>query len=82
MSDSTGTAPSAPGSNDEGCTVSDYKIAGNTVSWSIECKKHNMTGTGQITFDSDSYSGVSHMKMGEQDMTQKLTGKYLGACDK
>ena len=64
------------------CTVSDYKADGNVITWSVSCPKENMTGTGKITFSSDSYDGVTKMKMGDTEVTQKLSGKYLGPCDK
>jgi hypothetical protein len=66
--------------NDD-CKVSDYKMDGNVVTWSMKCEKQNMTGEGKITFSSDSYEGESHMKMGEMEMSQKYAGKYLGECD-
>ena len=64
------------------CAVSDYKVNGNVVTWSVACPKENVTGTGRITFSSDSYDGVTKMKMGDTEVTQKLSGKYLGPCDK
>ena len=64
------------------CKVGDYKIDGNTVSWSMECPKQNVKGTGTITYDGDSYTGQMDMTMGEQQMKMKYSGKYLGACDK
>jgi hypothetical protein len=66
---------------DDDCAISDYKLTGNTATWKVECKKQNMTGTGQMTFSADSYEGVNQFKMNDVEMTQKFTGKYLGACD-
>lgn len=64
------------------CKVSDYKIDGNTVSWSMDCPKQNTKGTGKITYSEDSYSGTMDMTVGEQKMTTKYSGKLLGACTK
>ena len=70
--------------NGDDCKISDYKRDGNTVSWSMECKKQNMKGEGSITFsdNGESYEGIAHLKMGDMDMSQKYSGKYVGECDK
>jgi len=64
------------------CTVSDYKVKGKTTSWSLSCPKQQMKGTGEITYAGDTYTGAMHMKMGEQEMNSKYSGKWLGACTK
>jgi hypothetical protein len=64
------------------CTITDYKVDGNTVTWSIDCPKQNTKGNGQMTYSADTYEGWMKMKMGEQDMTTKYSGKFLGACTK
>lgn len=71
--------PSDPKSK---CTVSDYKVNGNTVTWSMTCPDEQMTGTGEMTYATDAYTGTMKMKMGEQQMTQKSTGKWMGPCTK
>ncbi len=65
------------------CKIGDYKQDGNTISWTISCPKQNMTGEGEITFKDDSYTGAMNMKMGEQEMSMKYTGKHVAdTCDK
>lgn len=64
------------------CTISDYKIDGNVVTWSMDCPKDNTKGNGKITFTEDTYDGWMKMTMGEQEMTTKYSGKFLGACTK
>ena len=64
------------------CTVSQYEIDGNTVRWSIDCPKQDTKGTGEITYTEDSYTGKMKMTVGEQEMTTKYSGKFLGACTK
>ena len=64
------------------CKVTDMKIDGNTVSWKVSCAKSGATGDGTATYTGDSFNGTSHIKMGEQEFTQKFSGKFLGACDK
>lgn len=68
---------------DKNCEVTDYKRDGNTVTWTVKCTgEHPMTGEGKMTFSAESYEGTTHMNMGDMEMTQKFTGKYVGECDK
>jgi hypothetical protein len=64
------------------CTISDYKIDGNKVSWSMDCPKQQTKGTGEITYTADSYTGAMKMTVGEQEMKTKYSGKLLGPCKK
>ncbi|HET7437402.1 MAG TPA: DUF3617 family protein [Thermoanaerobaculia bacterium] len=64
------------------CKVGDYKVDGNKVTWTVECPKQKVTGEGEITYDNETYSGTMKMHMGEQEMSTKYSGKYLGACTK
>ena len=72
--------PTDPKNKD--CKVGDFKLDGNTVSWSVDCPKQNVKGTGKITYTEDSFDGGMKMQMGEQEMTTKYSGKWLGACKK
>jgi len=72
--------PRSPRQQD--CTISDYKIEGNTVSWKMSCPKSNMTGDGKMTYTGDTFDGLMHAKMGDQEVTTHYTGKRLGDCDK
>lgn len=73
---------SVPNDPKSKCKVADYKIDGNKVSWSIDCPEQGMKGTGEITFDETSYSGVMNMTMGEQEMKTVYSGKWMGECKK
>jgi hypothetical protein len=64
-----------------GCTYTDVKVDGNTISWKIACDKSGMTGAGTITYHGESYEGSMQMKMRDQDVSGKMSGKYVGACD-
>jgi hypothetical protein len=66
---------------DDDCKISNYKLDGSTVTWSIDCPKQNMTGDGKITFSGDTYDGVTNLKKADMAITQKFSGKYLGPCD-
>lgn len=64
------------------CKVGDYKVDGNTVSWTMECPKDKIKGSGEITYTDTSYTGSMEMSVGEQQMTTKYSGKWLGECSK
>jgi hypothetical protein len=69
------------GGQPNNCTVSDYKIAGNKVSWSMKCEGPDaMSGTGEITYGDNTYDGVMKMDRQGQTMTMKYRGKRLGDC--
>jgi hypothetical protein len=67
------------------CTISDYKIEGNTVMWSIQCSTQggDMKGTGRITYMGDSFEGTMKMKMSGSDpeMTTHMSGRRIGDCN-
>lgn len=73
---------SVPNDPKSKCTVADYKVKGDTVSWSIDCPEQSMRGTGEITYTGDSYTGGMEMTIGDQQMTVKYSGKWLGTCTK
>lgn len=80
--DLTDPQKSVPKDPKSKCTVSDYKVKGDTVSWVIDCPTEKMSGTGEITYSADSYAGTMKMKVGDREMTQQYTGKWVGACTK
>ena len=73
---------SVPSDAKSKCKVGDYKITGNTVSWTIDCPEQDTKGKGEITYAGDSYTGWMEMKVGEQDMKTKYSAKWLGECSK
>ncbi len=66
------------------CKVSDYKMEGGKVTWNMKCEgEHPMTGTGEMNYGEDSFTGTMKMDHGGgQVMTMKYTGKRLGDCTK
>jgi hypothetical protein len=79
LADPQKAVPADPKSD---CTVGDYKVKDNTVNWSIECPKQKMKGSGEITYTNDTFAGTMKMKMDQQEMSTKYSGKWLGACTK
>jgi len=72
-----------PKAGDSGCTVSDYKIEGNTVTWSMKCagEQGSMSGKGKITYSAEAYDGSMNMTVADNEIHMTFKGKYLGACD-
>ena len=64
------------------CKVTDMKIKGNTITYSVVCPKDNVQLDAEMTYNDDSFNGTMKMKMeGMEGMTTKYTGKRLGDCD-
>jgi hypothetical protein len=73
--------PSGPNKNPNDCKISDYKVAGSTVTWAMACTgQAAMTGTGELRFTGDAYEGLMKMMMDQHQMTMKMSGKRLGDC--
>ncbi|HEX3069870.1 MAG TPA: DUF3617 family protein [Thermoanaerobaculia bacterium] len=64
-----------------GCTYTDVKVDGSTISWKMTCAKSGMTGDGTMTYHGESYEGSMHMKIQDRDISATYTGKYVGECD-
>jgi hypothetical protein len=79
LSDPQKSVPTDPKSD---CKVADYKVKDSTVSWSVDCPKQKTKGSGEITYAGDTFTGAMKMKMGEQEMATKYSGKWLAACTK
>ena len=80
-----GVPPSA-GNEQEKCEQTDIKTSGKTTSWKMVCTgKHSVAGTGSVTYESaEKFSGETTLnmqdgKMGPMTMTNKFSGKYVGA---
>jgi hypothetical protein len=71
------------------CKITDQKLSGNPVSYTVECKGKEgvMKTTGKTTYSGNSMNGASttHFKMKgqpEMQMANKIKGKYIGSCSK
>ena len=76
--------PQGRGRNPGDCKVSDYKVDGNKVTWSMACEGGQpLTGTGEFVYTDNAYTGSVIMDMkGRGEMTMKYAGKRLGDCRK
>ena len=75
------SVPQAGRGGQSDCKVSDYKVAGNKVSWTMKCEgPEAMSGTGEITYGENTYDGIMKMDRQGQMMTMKYSGKRLGDC--
>jgi hypothetical protein len=65
------------------CKSTDFRQTGNKVTWKAVCSgPPPMTGEGEIVRESDSaYTGSIKFNSSEGNMTIKLNGRRLGACE-
>jgi hypothetical protein len=63
-----------------GCTYTDVKVDGSTISWKMTCE-NGMAGEGKITYGGDSFDGSMHMKMQDKEISATYAGKFMGECD-
>ena len=76
-------------SEDYECKTKDYKVSGDTVTYSVECwgKGGLMITEGKTTYKGNTFNGTSTTKIkakGQQEMqmSNKISGKYIGPCKK
>lgn len=71
------------------CQISDQKIAGNDVSWHLQCvdDKGKMEGQGKITYAGETFSGGMDVSVEESGggrhmkMQYAMRGNRVSACD-
>ncbi len=85
LDDPASTLPRRPesgrGNSKQNCKVSDYKVSGNTVTWNMSCSASEaMKSSGEMTYNDDSYAGMTKMTSSQGEMTMKISGKRLGDC--
>lgn len=78
--DPMSTLPGGPEAQ-QGCRMSDYKVEGPTVTWTVSCQGPPPARTrGEYVYKADSYVGVMTMERAGQTITTRLSGKRLGDC--
>jgi hypothetical protein len=70
---------------DKNCEIKDFKMSGNTASYTMECKGESaMKADNKITFGDNTFVMDMKAQMNQRgqvmNMTQHMEGKYLGAC--
>lgn len=68
--------------NDKNCKMSDVKPNGNKMTWNMRCEgKDAMSGNGEMTYGTGTYSGKMNMHSKDGDMIMAYDGKRIGTCD-
>jgi hypothetical protein len=73
------------------CKISDQKVNGNSVTWTMRCyaQERTIEGQGKITYKGDRYDGVMDAKLISNDNSgpsvrykYTMQGQRLGVCGK
>jgi len=78
--------PNAQGQEAKGCKISNRKISGNTVTWTLKCSGENaMQAVGKMTYHGDRMEGTITMQAndpeeGEMKMVNRISGRRIGRC--
>jgi hypothetical protein len=68
---------------DKNCTLTDYKVSGNKVTWTMKCTGESAgTFSGETVFSADAYHSTMKMNAQGHTMTVKVKGKRIGECPK
>ncbi|MEJ5226351.1 DUF3617 family protein [Thermodesulfovibrio sp.] len=64
------------------CKTIKQELKGDTVSWLTECQTPDgkLITEGTITYKGTTFDGVSKIKHGGMEITQKMNGKWIGEC--
>ncbi len=64
------------------CKFTKKETKGDTVSWIMECKTPEgpMLSDGNVTYKGDKFDGIIKMKHSGMDITQHMSGKWIGQC--
>lgn len=66
---------------DKNCTLTDYKVSGNKVTWTMKCTGEQAgTFSGETVFSADAYNSIMKMNTQGHTMTVKVKGKRIGEC--
>jgi len=72
---------------EENCKITDKKISGNNVKWTVRCEDNGETSVseGDITYTGSSYKGTIKTTVTDKNgsvmkMNSEMTGKMIGPC--
>jgi hypothetical protein len=77
--------PDDPNIKNKDCKMEDKKITGDTFLWKVVCKdkEEKFTSEGKITYKGNTFTGQIKMNTSDGiEMTQKMTGKWVGQCQR
>jgi hypothetical protein len=72
---------------DEECKITDQKVSGNTVTWTMKCSgKDAMEVAGKTTYHGDTFEGTITMISNDPDegkmkIINHISGKRIGECE-
>jgi len=69
------------------CEMKDFRMSGNTATYKMVCTgEHAMSAENKITFHGEGYTMDMKMAMDQggrpMNMTQHITARYVGACNR
>ena len=66
------------------CEFKNFKMNGNTATYTMDCKQPPMTADNTVTFDNDTFKTDMRMTMQQNGqvmkMNQKAEARYVGPC--
>lgn len=75
---------SQPQQSGQECKITQMKVRGNTVTWTMICKSQGgeTKATGKVTYSGDSFKGTMKMTMPQGNMivTSRMSGRRIGDC--
>jgi hypothetical protein len=65
------------------CKILSSSTDGNTAKWVMQCSQgvQQITSRGKITYSGDTFNGEAQIQIQGMDITQKMKGRHLGACE-
>ena len=76
--------PQGPQQPGQECKITDVKVDGDTVTWTLKCTTQGgkMKGTGKTTYSGNSFKGIMVMIIPPTNMkiTTHMNGKRIGNC--
>ena len=65
------------------CKMVNSQVNGNTIIWQMTCQTPEGPSVldGTVTYNGDSMTGVIKIRQVGINMTQRMSGRWLGPCD-
>lgn len=67
---------------DQSCKMVNNSVKGSTVTWLMECNTPQGPSAidGKVTYKGDTFDGVIKIRQAGMEMTQRMSGKWVGQC--